>query len=53
LAIVQYLVQQGADINQAARGGFTPLFAAVAKGHTEVANYLREQEPGNQQPSVR
>ncbi len=41
--MVQYLVQQGADINQAMDGGFTPLAAATVQGHTAVANYLREQ----------
>jgi ankyrin repeat protein len=43
LEVVQQLVQEGADINQAADGGWTPLAAATAKGHIAVANYLREQ----------
>ena len=42
LSVVQYLVQQGADINQATSRGFTPLSVATIKGHTAVANYLRE-----------
>jgi ankyrin repeat protein len=42
LAIVQYLVQQGADINQGLRG-FTALAIATRAGHIAVARYLREQ----------
>ena len=41
--MVQYLVQQGADINQADNDGITPLSVASSEGHTAVANYLREQ----------
>ena len=39
----QYLVLQGADLNQAADRGITPLAAATSQAHTAVADYLREQ----------
>jgi ankyrin repeat protein len=40
---VQYLEQQGADINQATSNGWTPLYAATTQGHFAVANYLLEK----------
>jgi len=39
--IVQYLVEQGADIDKATSAGTTPLMIAEAAGHVEVAAYLR------------
>ena len=39
--IVRYLVEQGADKNKADNYGTTPLRAALARRHTEVAAYLR------------
>jgi ankyrin repeat protein len=36
-------VQQGANINQSAGDGWTPLFVATIAGHTAMVNYLREQ----------
>jgi len=38
---VQYLVEQGADFDKATSAGITPLMAAEALGHAEVAAYLR------------
>ena len=43
LSIVQYLVEQRADINKADDNDFTPLFAASAHGHVDVVRYLLEQ----------
>ncbi len=43
LPIVQYLAQQGADINLAHDDGYSPLDVATINGLTAVANYLREQ----------
>ena len=42
-AIVQYLVEQGADKEIANNFGETPLVLACANGHTEVTRYLLEQ----------
>ena len=41
LAVVRYLVQQGADINKANNTGCTPLDSARGFGHAEVAAFLR------------
>jgi ankyrin repeat protein len=43
---VQYLVQQGASLNQRSKDGKTPLSAATDEGHLKLANYLREQGAG-------
>ena len=40
--VVQYLVEKGADINKAGRGGVTPLFLASIKGHLPVVKLLVE-----------
>ena len=41
VAVVQCLVEQGADIDKADEDGTTPLMAALEEGHEEVAAYLR------------
>ena len=45
LTVVQYLVEQGADMNKGnAKGGrLTPLHYACSSGHLDVARYLLEQ----------
>ena len=43
LAVVKYLVEQGADMEKADRGGCTPLMNASLRGHFEVVSYLLEQ----------
>ena len=35
------MAEQGADIDKAGDSGYTPLGAAIAEGHAEVAAYLR------------
>ena len=42
LDIVRYLVERGADFNQADKWGQTPLHAAAYNGHIEVVRYLIE-----------
>ena len=39
LAVVQYLVQQGADKEKAATNGWALLFVAAQKGHLEVVQF--------------
>ena len=41
MAVVQYLVEQGAEKDKASDEGFSPLMVAVAHGRAEVAAYLR------------
>ena len=45
LAVVQYLVEQGADMEKGdSKGsGFTPLLNALVGGHLDVVHYLLEQ----------
>ena len=43
LAIVQYLVEQGANKDKADKHNQTPLFAAAEMGHLAVVQYLVEQ----------
>ena len=45
LAVVQYLVQQGADIDKGNTNGagLAPLHYATARGHFEIIRYLLEQ----------
>ena len=43
LAVVRYLVEQGADMEKADNGGWTPLIVASYRGHLEVVRYLLEQ----------
>jgi len=44
LAMVEYLVKQGRDINQTSRkSGFTPLMAAACYGRVEIARYLLQK----------
>ena len=44
LHVVQYLVEQGAQLNKASRiSGITPLAETAYKGHVEIARYLLEQ----------
>ena len=43
LAVVQYLVEQGADMEKGNRSGHSPLFYASAYGHLELTRYLLEQ----------
>ena len=40
--IVQYLLQQGADMNKANNEGCSPLYAAAQEGHLPVVQYLLE-----------
>jgi hypothetical protein len=50
-AIVQYLVQQGADKDKTDRRGVTPLFIAALSGHLEIVQYLvRQGADVNQAP---
>jgi len=42
-AVVQYLVEQGADMDKVDRYGNTPLHYAANAGHLEVTRYLLEQ----------
>jgi ankyrin repeat protein len=37
---VQNLIDQGAEVNQICKIGFSPLYVAAEKGHTEIANLL-------------
>ena len=41
--VVSILAERGADINKAANGGYTPLYAASKKGHVEVVRILAER----------
>jgi len=41
--VVQYLVEQGAKMDNADRSGWTPLINAAWKGHLDIARYLLEQ----------
>jgi hypothetical protein len=43
LDIVQFLIQQDAEVNQADNGGWTPLHYAVVEGHDKVVSYLRSR----------
>ena len=43
LAIVQYLVEQGADMEKADNHGWTPLISASSRGCIDVVRYLLEQ----------
>jgi ankyrin repeat protein len=40
LPVVQYLIQNGADVNQAAANGITPLAFAIYRNQNEVAKLL-------------
>ena len=40
-AIVDLLIEHGADVNQA--NGYTPLYVAAEKGHYEIAKLLIEK----------
>ena len=43
LAVVRYLVEQGADMEKVNSHGWTPLIEATFCGHLEVVRYLLEQ----------
>jgi ankyrin repeat protein len=43
LAVVKYLVQQGAEKDTADNAGATPLFMAALQGHLAVLQYLAQQ----------
>ena len=44
LPIVQYLVEQGADMDKADIDGYTPIFGATTyRGHLDLVRYLVEQ----------
>jgi len=43
MQVVQYILQQGADINTATNEGATPLLIATHQGHVDIVNYLRSQ----------
>ena len=43
LQTVQFLLGQGADVNAASRGGFTPLYLAVGNDNIDVAKLLLEK----------
>lgn len=43
LEVVQYLKEQGANIEAKNKGGDTPFILSAAKGHLEVVKYLYEQ----------
>jgi ankyrin repeat protein len=44
LEVVQWLKEQGADINKDSNG-WTPLYVAAGNGHLEVVQWLKEQGP--------
>lgn len=46
LAIVQALVEAGADVNAAQQGGFTPLMGAAQNGNAEVTRFLLSHGAG-------
>jgi len=41
--IVQYLLDQGADVNAKANDGFTPIHVAAVQGHTETVRLFAER----------
>ena len=43
LAMVQYLLDQGADKEKSTNNGYSPLYAAAQNGHLAVVQYLLEQ----------
>ena len=43
LSVVRYLVEQGANVDEADKAGMTPLYGAAEKGHVPVLQYLAEQ----------
>ena len=46
LDVIQYLVEQGADMEKADNEGWTPLIVASWRGHTGVTRYLLERPHG-------
>ena len=44
LSVVEYLVNQKADINAINDDGYTPLHNAASKGHLSVVEYLVNQK---------
>ncbi|NXF85101.1 PP12C phosphatase, partial [Eubucco bourcierii] len=42
MEVVQFLVESGADVNQADNEGWTPLHVAASCGHRHIAQYLLE-----------
>ena len=43
LAVVQYLLEQGADKEKAKNDGVSPLHIAAQEGHTAVVQFLLQQ----------
>jgi ankyrin repeat protein len=51
-AVVQYLVEQGADMDKSDKYGQSPLLLAASNGHLEVTRYLLEQGADRDKPTT-